>query len=111
MLAASIYPALGKMEGQMNTIEKIVKEEVAWQLELKTLSLDALYGLRSAPPSNPAAKKRRKSESNQVGERVGSEKRKKPLEDTCERVDEGGLIEGGRIFLIQQRSLQLSSSR
>ncbi|KAJ7337495.1 hypothetical protein DFH08DRAFT_254879 [Mycena albidolilacea] len=29
-LAATVYPALGKMELQMNAIEKIVREEVAW---------------------------------------------------------------------------------
>jgi len=95
MLATTMYPALGKMELQMNTIEKIVKEEVAWQLALKTLSLDALYELRSVAPSSPAGQKRRDGES---GARVGSEKRRKPLADACERENQGGLIEGVEYF-------------
>ncbi|KAF7366789.1 putative transaldolase [Mycena sanguinolenta] len=96
MLAATVYSALGKMELQMNAIEKIVREEVAWQLAQKTLSLEALYDLqlRSAPPSNPP-KKRKERES---GARAGSEKRRKPLADACERENKGGLIEGIEYF-------------
>ncbi|KAJ6588219.1 hypothetical protein B0H19DRAFT_1098395 [Mycena capillaripes] len=96
MLAASMYPALGKMELQMNSIEKIVRGEVAWQLALKTLSLDALYELRTAPPASPATKKRQYGVSDQAGK--ASEKGRKPLEDACERDDEGGLIEGVEYF-------------
>ncbi|KAJ7241694.1 hypothetical protein B0H12DRAFT_1133335 [Mycena haematopus] len=87
MLAATVYSAVGKMERQMNAIEKIVKEEVAWQLAQKTLSLEALYELRSAPPSNPA-KKRGESESRA---RARSENRRKPLAGACEQENKGGL--------------------
>lgn len=94
MLAATVYSAVGKMERQMNAIEKIVKEEVAWQLAQKTLSLEALYELRSAPPSNPA-KKRGESESRA---RAGSGNRRKPLAGACEQENKGGLIEGVEYF-------------
>ncbi|KAF8208107.1 hypothetical protein K438DRAFT_1813405 [Mycena galopus ATCC 62051] len=91
MLAATIYPVLGKMELQMNAIERIVREEVAWQLAQKTLSLDTLYDLR-APPSSPATKKR------EDGARAGSEKRRKPRAGAWEQANEGGLIEGVEYF-------------
>ncbi|KAJ6464011.1 hypothetical protein C8R45DRAFT_506327 [Mycena sanguinolenta] len=96
MLAATVYPALGKMELQMNAIEKIVREEVAWQLAQKTLSLEALYDLqlRCAPPSSPP-NKRQERESRA---RAGSQKERKPLADACERENEGGLIEGVEYF-------------
>ncbi|KAJ7639760.1 hypothetical protein DFH06DRAFT_979823 [Mycena polygramma] len=95
MLAASIYPALGKMELQMDTIERIVKDEVAWQLDLKTLSLDALYELRTTPLSSPAAKNTRKGVSDVAGAKKA---KSKPRTATCEREDKGGLIEGVEYF-------------
>jgi hypothetical protein len=96
-LAATVYPALGKMELQMNAIEKIVREEVAWQLALRTLSLDALFDqVRSmTPPSSPRTKQRGDAGS---GARTGSEKRRKPLAGACKRENEGGLIEGVEYF-------------
>ncbi|KAJ6565461.1 hypothetical protein DFH09DRAFT_919626 [Mycena vulgaris] len=99
MLAASMFPALGKMEAEMNAIEKIVKAEVAWQLALKTLGLEALYELRGAPPSSPEARTRRNRESDRVGARAGTENRRPPLPgEAWERENEGGLIEGVEYF-------------
>ncbi|KAJ6534866.1 hypothetical protein B0H19DRAFT_1080284 [Mycena capillaripes] len=49
MLAASMYPALVKMELQMNSIEKIVTGEVARQLALKTLEKDPLVFVATIP--------------------------------------------------------------
>lgn len=98
MVAASMFPALGQMELQMNTIEKLVREEIRWQMDLKTLSLELLYELRSAPPSSPPAKTRRNRESNQARTKLGSNRKRRPLEDACERENEGGLIEGVEYF-------------
>ncbi|KAJ7507112.1 hypothetical protein B0H11DRAFT_1970284 [Mycena galericulata] len=97
MVAASVFPALGRMELQMNIIEKMVREEVAWQLALRTLPIEVLFELRSPLPPSRAAEMRRKHKSNQARTRVGSQKRK-PLEDACERENEGGLIEGVEYF-------------
>ncbi|KAJ7151355.1 hypothetical protein C8R43DRAFT_1004914 [Mycena crocata] len=98
MVAASMFPALEKMEQQMNAIEKIVKDEVAWQLALKTMALDALYEWQwNAPPAGPPAKAKQNRESYQVAARR-PEKRRKPLGDACERENEGGLIEGVEYF-------------
>ncbi|KAJ7764628.1 hypothetical protein DFH07DRAFT_811881 [Mycena maculata] len=97
-VAASMFPALGRMELQMNAIQKLVEAEVAWQLDLKTLSLEALYARQSMPPAGPPAKTRRDRESSQVQPKLGSKKTHKPLEDACERESEGGLIEGVEYF-------------
>ncbi|KAJ7030612.1 hypothetical protein C8F04DRAFT_961349, partial [Mycena alexandri] len=53
-LAAQLYPALGRMELQMAGIELAVREEVVWQLAVKTTDLAGLYdALRGTPPSSP----------------------------------------------------------
>ncbi|KAJ7130359.1 hypothetical protein C8R44DRAFT_65117 [Mycena epipterygia] len=98
MLADSMFPALGKMELQMDRIEKLVRDEVAWQLALKTLSLEELYGLRAAPLSSPESKPSQNRESNHVGAKAGTKKRRLPLAEACERENEGGLIEGVEYF-------------
>ncbi|KAK7042518.1 putative transaldolase [Favolaschia claudopus] len=96
MVAETLYSALGKLELQMNAIEKIVRAEVAWQLALSKLDLDALYEWwASMPPPSPDTRKRRDGETEK---RVGSEKGRTPLADACEPESKVGLIEGVEYF-------------
>ncbi|KAJ7720788.1 hypothetical protein B0H16DRAFT_381365 [Mycena metata] len=120
-LAAQLYPALGRMELQMTGIEQAVREEVVWQLSVRTMNLAVLYDvLRGTPPSGlkkTSWMDHREAEaapellaSNQVGAKAeprphgkgvvieGPKRRGEGAPSSCERENEDGLIEGVEYF-------------
>ncbi|KAJ7178125.1 hypothetical protein C8R46DRAFT_1029642 [Mycena filopes] len=91
-IASHLYPALGRMELQMAGIERAVREEVAWQLACKTMSLAEVFGADAPPAASPKKRKTKKAKgtgkseaaaagtgslSSQVGAKAGPRPRGK----------------------------------